>query len=288
MLICNNQLSATQLQAVDVLAALCHGTDGGLPALYRHILEQKRITDNNVLYFQENNLLGFLSVYFFYADACEVSILVAPTHRRQGIAKQLLRAILPLLTIKQITTLIFSTPPVINETWLTRLGFHYRHSEYHMQRQSYEPVLLTRQVLSIKKATPEDIPALCAIDERCFKEKQDNMPARFDNLLSEGNYTLLLAYHGEKAVGKAHIRWHAEETILSDIAILPSYQGQGWGGELLACCINHALMQGKTKLALDVETSNHNALNLYTRHGFKSVNATDYWTAPIDKLHNFS
>lgn len=286
MLVCSNQLNSEQLRAVDKLSALCYAADGGLPPLYRHILEQRRVTDNNLLYFQKNKLVGFLSVYFFYPEACEVSVLVDPEHRRQGIAKHLIKTAMPLFEARQMNTVIFSTPALINRAWLSELDFLYHSSEYQMQRHSYEPILLTKQALIIRKATSKDIPALCSIDELCFANiQQDNMIERFTHLFEDGNYTILLALHDNQKVGKAHIRWQEEGALLSDIAIIPRYQGQGWGGELLANCINHALTLGKTKLDLDVETSNKNALSLYTRYGFKTVNAIDYWKINIDKLN---
>ncbi|KTD24278.1 MULTISPECIES: GNAT family N-acetyltransferase [Legionella] len=287
MFIYNNQLNPVQLDAVNQLASLCREVDGSTPPLYPHILEQKRLHDSNVLYFQDNTLVGFLSVYFFYADACEVSVIVAPSHRRQGIAKQLLRTIMPLLVAKQMNNLIFSTPEAVNDEWLSRFGFIYHHSEYQMQRQSFEPILITKQILTVRKATEKDIPLLCHIDELCFPEEEDNMPVRFNTLLEENNYTILLAFRQGRAVAKAHIRWQEDSAILSDIAVLPKYQRQGLGSELLSYCINHALSRGTTTLVLDVETSNQNALNLYTRHGFKTINATDFWTIATQALHSF-
>src|ERR1700744_916642 len=102
MLTTNNQLDATQLSALEDLADLCKKADGDLPPMYYHILEQKRISNNNFLYFQKDKLIGFLSVYFFYTDACEVSLIVAPKHRRKGIAKKLLLEALPLVEGKQM------------------------------------------------------------------------------------------------------------------------------------------------------------------------------------------
>ncbi|STX44729.1 N-terminal GNAT family acetyltransferase [Legionella donaldsonii] len=289
MLICNNHVSDTQLSAIDDLAALCRAADGGVPPLYRHLLIEKRATDNNVFYYQDNHLAGFLSVYFFYEDACEISIIVDPTYRRQGIATQMLQSIMPLLLTKQINTVIFSTPAKLNDEWLSRLGFHYQSSEYHMQRHSYEPVLISRRELTMRPATAADIPILSVIDEACFEAaKETDMAARFNSLLNDNNYVIFLASLQEKPVGKAHIRWQSDDAILSDIAILPAYQRQGLGSELLAWCINNSLSQGKTHLALDVETSNQGALDLYTRHGFKTKDANDYWAISIDKLRTLS
>jgi ribosomal protein S18 acetylase RimI-like enzyme len=284
MLICNNQLNDTQLQALDVLSALCKAEDGNLPALYTHILKQQRTTDSNILYFQQDNLVGFLSVYFFYRDACEVTIMVAPEYRRQGIAKRLLKNIFPLVVSREMKNLIFSTAAEINGNWLSQLGFLYHHSEYHMQRASYEPILIPKHELTIRKATEADIPDLCAIDELCFNSDHNNMAFHLTNLLNDDCYTLFIALHNEKAVGKAQLRWQKESTVLSDLAIIPDYQRRGWGSALLTYCINYTLTLGETIIALDVETSNQSALNIYLRHGFKTVNANDYWAMDINKL----
>ncbi|ASQ47345.1 GNAT family N-acetyltransferase [Legionella clemsonensis] len=284
MIICNNQVNEAQLQAIQDLSALCRERDGGTPTIYNHLLLQKRPTENNVFYFQDDQLLGFLSVYFFYEDACEVSLLIAPAHRRRGIAKQLLTTITPLLIAKEMHTLIFSSPTVINSHWLTEQKFLYRNSEYKMLRESYEPIFLSNPKLQIRKATLDDIPTLCSIDEACFSGQQENMMNRFNLLLNDSHYTLLLALHNHVGVGKAHIHWQPKGAIFSDIAILPQYQRQGWGGELLSYCINQALSIGKNKLMLDVETTNQNAINLYTRLGFKTANISDYWTIPLRTL----
>lgn len=284
MLICNNQLNTDQLSALNELATACREVDRDLPPLYLHILEQKRLSDSNFLFYQNDTLVGFLSIYFFYTNACEISLIVAPDKRRKGIAKQLIKAALPLLEAKQVDTLLFSTPEIINENWLSNLGLLYQNSEYHMERNSFEPILIKNNRLVIRKASETDIPALCSIDEVCFPVEPENMPLRFISILNDGDYSIMLAFLNNKAVGKAHIRWQKDEAIFSDIAIMPQYQSQGLGSELLANCINDALLLGKIKLALDVETSNHSALNLYTRHDFKSVNAIDFWAINTEKL----
>jgi ribosomal protein S18 acetylase RimI-like enzyme len=284
MLIRNNQLNDVQLQALETLAAQCKAEDGNLPSLYTHILKQERTTESNILYFQQDNLVGFLSVYFFYRDACEVTILVAPAYRRQGIAKRLLKIILPLLSAREMNTAIFSTAAKINEFWLSQLGFQYHHSEYHMQRQSYEPILRPKHALTIRKATQEDVASLCVIDELCFKPEHSNLAFHLTNLLHDSDYSLFIALHNDKAVGKAQLRWQHASAIVSDLAIMPNYQRQGWGSELLAYCINYNLTKGNSVLALDVETSNQNALNIYIRNGFKTINASDYWALEINKL----
>jgi N-acetylglutamate synthase-like GNAT family acetyltransferase len=284
MLISNNQLNAEQLSALDDLANLCRPVDKDVPPLYKHILSQRRLSDSSFLYYEQDKLIGFLSIYFFYADASEVTVLVAPSHRRQGIAKQLIQAVLPLIEEKEIEHLYFSTPAEAHNDWLSRLGFKYKNSEYHMERNSFEPILAAKQTLSVRIAKETDIPELCGIDELCFPVEPENMPFRFMNIMEDDHYTILLAFREGKAVAKAHIRWEKDKVIFSDIAVRPEFQRKGLGGEILSYCINYALTLGKTKLALDVETSNNSALNLYTNHQFKIVNAIDFWTISAKEL----
>jgi len=263
---------------------LCHSTDGGTPAVYRHLLSLKRDTDNTVLYYQQKKLAGFLSVYFFYEDACEISLMIAPAYRRRGLACQLLKTILPLLEAKDLTTLIFSTSASFCDNWLPAKGFSYQQSEYHMERDSYETRLIANPSLVLRKATMMDLPILFELDMECFPDGNINMEERFTYLLNHPDYTILLGLQSEVVVGKLHIHWREENTLFSDIAVFPKYQRRGFGSELVASCINRALSLGKIKLALDVETSNDKALNLYLRHGFKTTNIYDYWLIAIEKL----
>lgn len=284
MLSSTRQLNPLQLEQLSELSTLCQQHDGGLPVIYHQLLAQKRDSKNTVFYHQDEQLLGFLAIYFFYEQACEVSLLVAPNHRRQHIASQLLLKIIPLLITKEIEKLIFSIPSVIATDWLTSLGFSYSHSEYHMTRTGYAPVLLHNPLLEIRLATIDDINILSEIDNACFKDGQPNSHARFTNLLNDSNYSLFLAYYKQQPIGKAHICWQNAQILFSDIAILPTFQGQGLGNELLIFCINQTLMQGHSEMALDVEGHNITALNLYLRHDFKTAYQHDFWCITVSAL----
>lgn len=284
MFTCTKQLNQEQLMDVEQLISSCQACDGSSPNVYPHILSQQRALPANVLYYKDHQLLGFISAYFFYEDAVEVSILVEPSARRKGLGYQLLQSILPTIHSQNVKKLIFSCPHIQHDDWLKGLGFAYQNSEYHMERHDLQPELITNPSLSFKKAKLKDIEDLCLIDEVCFPKEHSKMTRRFRNLLNDRNYLLLLTYQDGKPIGKAHIRWHQKGATFSDIGIVPELQGKGLGGALLAYCINSALSEGKSHLDLDVETRNINALNLYTRFGFKVKNACDYWSIDIEQL----
>lgn len=279
-----NQLNSLQLHQLNELEELCQKADAGAPALYRHLLIEKRSNNSTILYYKNDKLIGFLSVYFFYTNACEISLLVHPNYRRQKIATQLLQQILPLLTEKSIQRVIFSTSPSL--TWLAKQGFTYIESEYHMERVSAVSAPIATPKLTICHATINDIPALVEIDQICFATDQANPLQQFAHLLANPHYKLLVANYQGQTIGKAHIRKSDDHiAFLSDIAILPSFQGQGFGHELVAHAINEVLIHGTNKLALDVTTNQQSkAFNLYSHHGFKITQQYDYWAVSLDQL----
>jgi len=286
MNIWNNMLSSEQLNQLNQLITNCQKKDETVPNLYPHILTASRPFPMNGLIYQNDYLIGFISCYFFYKDSCEVGLLIAPSARRKGHARNLLKRLVPIIHTQNIKNLIFSSPHQLNDEWLPSKGLHFKSSEYHMVREELHPVFITEKQLSFKKADLNHIADLCSIDEACFPKEHSEMKSRFQGLLQDRNYQLILAIYQNKIMGKAHIRWHKKKATFSDIGILPPLQGRGFGQALLAYCINYALSEGKFKLDLDVETRNINALKLYTRLGFNVSNACDYWTIAIDKIKN--
>lgn len=279
-----NQLTIEQLNDLERLAESCKKNDVLIPNLYTHILTQPRMFPACLLHYEQGTLLGFLSVYFFYDDAVEVSIIIHPDARRKKIATTLLQAILPLIQSQHYKILIFSTPADLHSSWLVEKQFAYKHSEYYMERNDLHPILAGQQAISCRTATREDILHLCSLDEACFPQKQSNIQQRFEHLFSGHDYQIILAVYKNQVIGKAHMRWQEQRVTLSDIAIIPQQQGQGFGTELIIYCINLALSEGIHILDLDVETHNQKALNLYTRLGFVTKNACDYWSISLDKL----
>lgn len=279
-----NQLNQHQLKELEGLMAICKKSDGSIPNTYTHILSQVRTLPASLLYYEKEELIGFLSAYFFYEDAVEIALLVKPSERKRGIARQLIESIIPIIEYHEFQRLIFSSPSHLNDPWLLEKGFTYLHSEYYMEREELNPLLDTNKSLTFRKADMNDIPVLSAIDKVCFPKHYVESVERFQHIIEGREYQIIIAIKNNKPIGKAHIRWQENGATLSDIAILPAYQGKGLGTSLITYCINQALIEGKPHLNLDVETHNLKALNLYSRLGFLIQNACDYWEINLKQL----
>ncbi|WP_233595567.1 MULTISPECIES: GNAT family N-acetyltransferase [Corallococcus] len=89
-------------------------------------------------------------------------------------------------------------------------------------------------------------------------------------------------------VGRQWLVRTEAETLLVDLALLPSHQGQGLGTRLL-CAIQEEAARARVAVRLNV-TRDNPALRLYTRHGFTPVPGNSpaspylelWWKAPDD------
>ncbi len=284
MLTRTHQLTQQQLLELEELCCACKMKDGNTVAVYKHIINQNRPRLCNILYYHKKKLTGFLSVFFFYEDACEISVMVRPDFRKQHIATEMIQEILPLVQTENINTLIFSAPHNLYNPLLLAKGFCYLHSEYQMHHQENHPVSIDNPSLVVRVATARDIPILCTIDHACFPTPQPDLAMHLQNLLFDPNYRILISEFKGIIVGKAHLDLQPDVTRLSDIAILPQFQGRGLGSTLLAHCINYSLAADQPNLSLGVETSNQHALKIYMGRGFVINNAYDFWSIPIEVL----
>ena len=120
------QLKKSQLRDLDEFLRRCRITDGGSPSVYRPLLLQLRDTENTILYYHKKKLAGFLGVYFFYQDACEISMLVAPGLRRGGIARRMLQSIFPLLRHKEFNGQRFCfTIDLLASSYCSQISFNF-------------------------------------------------------------------------------------------------------------------------------------------------------------------
>ena len=278
MPISNHQLTDDQLSQLNSLAKRCRKNDGGTIPIYTNQLLQRRSLPCNLLYYHQQQLIGFLSLFFFYEDACELTLMVDPAWRRQRIATRLISTILPLITSRELDHILCPSPAELNGDWLISRGFSYHNSEVQMQRKNTGIIELNYPELTFyQSVSDKDISTLVAMDIACFHTEKIEMENRFHRLLRDETYRLFIIKINDQPIGKAHLHEEAGQVQLSDIAILPSHQGRGFGQALVANCIQYARQNYTLPLRLNVESTNLNALHLYQKLGFKTMNTWNFW-----------
>jgi ribosomal protein S18 acetylase RimI-like enzyme len=287
MMLINDQVTQGQLKQLEELINACKDVDPGLPNIYRQLMIEPRSKGANILYYMHGSLVGFLSAYYFFYDACELTLLVHPKFRRQGIAKKMLKSMHQLFIERSVIRVVFSRFPDEHDSWLRHLGLTYHHSEYSMSYDMENLYEISASDLVIEEAVATDIPIMEELDKKCFPNVNNKVPADFYQVFYDPEYTVFMARLQGVTVGKTHIRWGDGNGFLSDIAVDPEYQGQGVGTNLVKFCANKIFASKRPKVLLDVVSKNTGALNIYTKHGFKVISQRDYWEYLIAGLTKF-
>lgn len=291
MLCLSDQLIPLWLESLADLAMLAGKVDEGLPEIYYGLLKNKRAPKSNALFFEKERLLGIASVFFFEATCAEITLLVAPEIRRQGIAKSLLRALLPTIHENHVQKLRFSSgvaPFSTQAPFFAEKNLSYEESEFHMAFTPTIFQILEKFPWRFRIGTLDDIPELIGLDMLCFPGTDKNSGAHhLRHMLSSSEYTIWVVEtaNGE-CIAKGHIRWEEKKAILTDIAVHPDMQKQGVGRTLLKHLLNEIYQKQKTA-TLAVTSESTRALHLYQKQGFELQKTVYYWGIGIEKLEKY-
>ena len=119
-------------------------------------------------------------------------------------------------------------------------------------------------ILEMKK---DQIKALLTLEERCFSipwtenmflEELENSLAKYVVIRSSG-----------KIAGYGGMWFILDEAHITNIAIDPNYQKQGFGSHILSYMIKEAEEHHIYKMTLEVRKSNNAALQLYKKFNFE-------------------
>ena len=279
MLLRTQQLDQASLKALKSLLSICQKEDGYTIPVYPHLLAKHRSGPASLLYYDEDRLVAFLAVFHFHADACEIALLVDPAHRQQGLAKALWSIMLSSIhTLRPLPQhLIISTPNHCNQTALKQHGFSFEHSEYDMENVNKTPRTPRHTSLTIRPAEYADLKELCLIDKACFHANRQHPEHRFTCALDNPNIHIFIAEHEKHIIGQVHLTFEETQVRLTDLAVLPTWQKQGFGHMLIDHSLNYAYNHNQYRVILVVAAHNKHALKLYQNLGFKIYNAVDYY-----------
>ena len=100
----------------------------------------------------------------------------------------------------------------------------------------------------------------------------------------DGGYHCMVGCVGDTVVGFGILSLAASEAHLQNIAVSPSWQGKGYGRELLESIIDQADQLDARVIFLEVSVENSVALSLYIAHGFREIGIRkNYYTTPEGK-----
>ena len=283
-----NTLNDHQLLEAKALIATCQNYDRTFRDPY---LSNMLNFDPNMpaffLYYEKGELVGLLTVYADDQDV-EVTILVHPEHRRQGIARALFTSFEKETAAFSIRSVTFQTERIFlenhpdfaskwgliedeeTETWLGK------------DRRPYPLAKLSNlDVLLADRSYQDQISQLkfqAFSEEHESKEVVDRYVAK---ALKDPESRLYILLKNGQVIGTCTVDLSSHTNYLYGLAIAELERGKGYGSYLAKKLVNQLIEQNDKAFQIAVEDSNVGAKRLYEKIGFVKQTQVIYLKAKV-------
>jgi ribosomal protein S18 acetylase RimI-like enzyme len=235
----------------------------------------------DLLWWEDDRLLGFLGLYAFAGATVEIAGMVDPATRRRGIATALLDAALPLCRARGYVRALLVTPrgPAGGSEFARGRGAVLDHSEHALVLDGAIAEAPAGSAITLRTATPADAPELSRLLAAAFGTPVFDIGER---LIDEAARTVVVK-RARVVVGTIRVTREDDDTAgIYGFAVDPAWQGRGIGREVLHRVCRELRDEGVKRIGLEVAVENDHALGLYTSLGFVRSTTEDYYELPLD------
>jgi ribosomal protein S18 acetylase RimI-like enzyme len=281
-------LTTKELVDIQQLAEICNRHDGLHMRLDWNLLTTRSGAEvSDFLYYQNDELVGYLMTYGFGNDERELIGMVHPTQRRQGIARTLLQAAQEEYTGHGVheLLLICEQCSTSGKAFVEAVGAHHSFSEHEMILTHFQPRNQFDDRLAFRQADSGDIAALASImaaTEGTLVEAEEPV---IQQRIQDPVNRYYIAIFGDNAVGchepvgMLRLNEMDDEIGIYSFAVIPDYQGRGYGRQMLEEAIYAVrASQNQKTIMLDVDVTNERAFQLYHSCGFDIKTTYDYYS----------
>ncbi|MGH2515033.1 MAG: GNAT family N-acetyltransferase [Ktedonobacterales bacterium] len=209
---------------------------------------------------------------------------VHPDYRRRGIGRALLAAACAEAQRRQATKLLLicEDGSRSGQGFIATLEAVREFAEHRMELDLVaEGVPVVTGTLTLRPATSSDQPAIAHITALAFSRDEESERQRLAADMEGSTERFFLALHGSVPVGTLKIVEEPPRALIYGFAVLPAYQGQGYGREILRRMLRLLSAEGWTRIGLEVETENARAYHLYTTTGFRPITTYGYFALSL-------
>ncbi|PGO32787.1 GNAT family N-acetyltransferase [Bacillus cereus] len=276
-------LTANEIQQMKDLAHICgqHDQIDYSSDLHVNFLTARnKDVINDFLFYDDSQLIGALSMYDFERPTkLELIGFVHPNYRKQQIGTSLLQTAMKEIRIRKAdeALIIMNGDSASGKEFAKQMKLPYLYSEYSMEFKAKEVQKTTKNTIQLTLASSESLLNLIEISSKAFGDSVENTATWLQKMMNSPSHQVYSALIDEKVIGTITVSEQEQSTTLSGFAVHPSYQGKGYGKDILSYMVHTLITEGVSTIELDVETKNNNALKLYTQCGFEIMTQYDYY-----------
>ncbi|MEK6517455.1 GNAT family N-acetyltransferase [Bacillus thuringiensis] len=276
-------VTESEIQQMKDLAYICGQQDNLDYSSDLHINFLKNRNEdhiNDFLLYNGTQLIGTLNMYDFERPTkLELIGFVHPHFRKQRFGTTLLQTAMKEIQNREAdeALLIINGDSISGNEFVKHMKLPYLYSEYSMEFKTNEIQKTTESNIQLTLAASESLLDLIEISSKAFGDSVDNTATWLQKMMTSPSHKVYSALINEKAIGTITVTEQEQSTTLSGFAVHPSYQGKGYGKDILSYMVHTLITEGTSTIKLDVETKNNHALKLYTQCGFKIKTKHDYY-----------
>ncbi|AHA71483.1 MULTISPECIES: GNAT family N-acetyltransferase [Bacillus] len=276
-------VTESEIQQMKDLAYICGQQDNLDYSSDLHINFLKNRNEdhiNDFLLYNGTQLIGTLNMYDFERPTkLELIGFVHPHFRKQRFGTTLLQTAMKEIQNRETdeALLIINGDSISGNEFIKHMKLPYLYSEYSMEFKINEIQKTTDNNIQLTLASSESLLDLIEISSKAFGDSVDNTATWLQKMMTSPSHKVYSALINEKAIGTITVTEQEQSTTLSGFAVHPSYQGKGYGKDILSYMVHTLITEGTSTIELDVETKNNHALKLYTQCGFKIKTKHDYY-----------
>ncbi len=278
------QLTPDQLNAVQALVSVCNAADNLDLKINPEMLAQRpgNVTDDFLAVVDET-IVGYLGLYGFGRDEIEVSGMVHPEFRRQGIFSALFARARVKSAERGIERMLLICPAssAAGHAWVEQTEARYTFSEHLMVLRQIPPARELPEGLAIRQISAADVPVVAQLLADGFEMPRERAEQSLTLELSNPKRGHRLISDHEEPVGVIGVDTQDEGAYIYGFVVSPARRGQGIGRAALQHTVRELAREGIRPIQLEVEATNERALELYTSSGFVITSAYDYYALPL-------
>jgi ribosomal protein S18 acetylase RimI-like enzyme len=278
-------LTAEQQAQARVLAATCNQLEGLELKLSTDFPATEQSTERNAfLCYVDGALAGYCALDRNSATEAELCGMVAPAHRRRGIGAALLaaaRAESRRTGLRRLLV-ICEEASQSGRAFVAATGAHLSFSEYRMVLGTLVKRVPGFPDLKLTLAGPSDADAIAHITAVAFGDPEELMQPRIRLDIHDPSQRFYVARRGGEAVATLKVYPFDSHTAgIYAFGVLPSHRGQGLGRQALTEICERLQAEGRTRILLEVETTNASAHALYRSCGFEERTTYGYYALDL-------
>lgn len=286
-LIPKQTLTPGEIAEIWRLIDICNTHDGLRMRIGMEMLRERRGDEtNDFLYYVDGQLVGYLEADSYGRQEKELTGMVHPDFRRQGIFTTLFTAAKDELQQRGVQKLIFvcEHKSESGRAFLATTGAELAYAEHEMWLGTFNERGRRTAGLSMRRAGVEDIDTIVSFLATDSGNIEGVRGWVTELMGKPDQFWFFLAALNGQPLGTVRLDFMEEVTGIYAFEVRLGYRGLGYGREMLEQLIHIARAASHKPVMLDVETNNANAVGLYLSCGFEIKTTYDYYESDLESV----